>query len=613
MNRNLVIPFAISGVLFIAGCAKQSSSIDGGPVDTAPPVTVGAIPANFSTRFKGEKVDIYFDEYVQLRELNKNFSVSPPMEKKPDVVLYGKFIRVRFHSPLKEGFTYTLSFGKSIVDNNEANPLGFFEYVFSTGDVIDSLSLTGRVVNAFDLSPGDKKDQTQTFTKVMLYSTIRDSIPYQERPDYIAVADQEGFFRLSHVRPGTYFLFALRDVGDNFLFDIPSESIAFADSLVVLDQDYYHRPDSLFNLIHDDSVKIKTPELIPLDVEMFLFEEPRTRQYLLNVERTDWHKLVLSFNLPLDRQVLLNPVDQDEDPGVVKTQKDYGDWSIQRLSAQSDTLNVWIKDTSLIHRTPLIISVTYPATDSLRNTVMRTDTIPLTYQSKSQGTQSSSGARKRNGNQPAVKVLLPYQKLQVSVQSEQSLIDLHVPFALIMSQPVTSFDAKRISLSEMVDTIPKPIDFSLVKDTSQLNRFMVKWNIKEDTKYVMALDSMSFTSMYGAWNDTVKFEFRTQRSDYYSSIRVALSNVRNQVLVQVLDEKGEKVLKEVVAQRNGVVNLNFLPPSVFKLKIIQDMNRNGRWDTGLYLKKKQPERVEFYPELITTQSSFTSNVSWRLK
>jgi len=151
------------------------------------------------------------------------------------------------------------------------------------------------------------------------------------------------------------------------------------------------------------------------------------------------------------------------------------------------------------------------------------------------------------------------------------------------------------------------------RDTTHVSRVLMKWNIKEDTQYRIVLDSMAFSSIYGVYNDTSKLEFRTQRSDYYSTIRVSLSNVRNQVLVQALEDKGGTVVKQVIAQRNGVVQLNFLPPGTYRIKMIQDGNRNGRWDTGHYLSRTQPERVELYPEPVVTQSSFTTPISIRLR
>jgi len=597
-------------ILLSGGCAKQSTSILGGPVDTDPPKILKASPANFSTDFKSDRVDIYFDEYVKLKDLNKQFFVSPPMEKKPEVLLYGKYIRVNFDAPLKDGYTYSLNFGKSIVDNNEDNPMGFFEYAFSTGSHIDSLSLTGRVLRADNLSAGDEKDQTQTFTKVMLYASLQDSVPYLQTPDYLAVADMQGFFRFSHIRPGTYRLFALKDIGDNLLFDLPNESIAFLDSTVVLDQRYYHRPDSLFDLIHDDSVKINTPGLIDLDVELFLFEEPKTRQYLVNSERTEAHKLLMQFNLPLSQEVQLKPVEDDTVSAGSKSERD---WAYSYLTAGRDSLMIWIRDTSLISRNPLILSAAYPATDSLGNLYTHRDTLRFSYVPKSPTSSSGSGARRRGEAQPVRKVLQPFQLMQMAQGSRQSLVDLHVPYSLTGSQPMSSFDPVKVHLYQMRDSIPTPVDFVMERDTTHVSRVLMKWNIKEDTQYRIVLDSMAFSSIYGVYNDTSKLEFRTQRSDYYSTIRVSLSNVRNQVLVQALDEKGGTVVKQVIAQRNGVVQLNFLPPGTYRIKMIQDGNRNGRWDTGHYLSRTQPERVELYPEPVVTQSSFTTPISIRLR
>lgn len=176
----------------IYSCANKGYP-EGGPKDVTPPHVVEERPASFNRNFDKKSINIYFDEYVQLKNVNEKFIISPPQAKKPKVRLKGKYISVEFQDSLRQETTYTLDFADAIADNNEGNPLGYYRYVFSTGNVLDTLELSGNVVDA-------ETNEPVYNAYVFLYRNQADSVPITELPDYMARTDSSGFFRLTNLR-----------------------------------------------------------------------------------------------------------------------------------------------------------------------------------------------------------------------------------------------------------------------------------------------------------------------------------------------------------------------------------------------------------------------------
>ena len=228
--------FIMIMVLALAQCAKRGTP-SGGEKDTTPPKLLRAEPENMTTNFKEKKIRLYFDEYIKLKDVQKQLIVSPPLKYNPLITPQGsasKFIEITIKDTLKENTTYTLNFGQSITDNNEGNPNSFLTYVFSTGNYIDSLSLSGVVQDAF-------KKKVDQFVSVMLYeldSTYTDSTIYKRPPNYITnTLDSATTFKLNFLKEGKYALFAVKDEGKNNLFDQKVDKIGFVTDTISLPTD----------------------------------------------------------------------------------------------------------------------------------------------------------------------------------------------------------------------------------------------------------------------------------------------------------------------------------------------------------------------------------------
>ncbi|MGB5370359.1 MAG: Ig-like domain-containing protein [Flavobacteriaceae bacterium] len=222
--------------LALLQCAKRGSPT-GGPKDVQGPVLLKAEPENQTVNFEGNKIRLYFDEYIKLEKLQEQLIVSPPLKYLPQITPQGgtaKVIEITLKDTLQENTTYTLNFGQSIVDNNEGNPNSFLTYVFSTGSYIDSLQLQGAVKDAFNKTPDD-------FISVMLYSidsTFNDSTVYRRPPNYITnTLDSAVIFSLKNIKEGNYALFAIKDVAKNNIFDQNTDKIGFVTDTISLPTD----------------------------------------------------------------------------------------------------------------------------------------------------------------------------------------------------------------------------------------------------------------------------------------------------------------------------------------------------------------------------------------
>jgi len=236
--KKLLIIISVIGIT-IASCAKKGMP-SGGEKDIEPPVMLNATPKNFSTNFKGNEIKIVFNEYVKLNDLTKQLIISPPLKIRPLITPQGgasKFVKIKIYDTLQQNTTYSFSFGKSIVDNNESNPYPYFKYVFSTGKSIDSLELKGSIRDAIAKTADD-------FVSVMLYevdSTFTDSVVYNKSPRYITnTLDSTTTFQFENVKAGKYLLMALKEESDNFLFNQKTDKIGFKKEFITIPNDESH-------------------------------------------------------------------------------------------------------------------------------------------------------------------------------------------------------------------------------------------------------------------------------------------------------------------------------------------------------------------------------------
>ncbi len=627
-RKEIIIPviFLLAAVI---SCARIGTPT-GGPKDVTPPKVVLSEPQNYSTNYSGKEINIEFNEFIQLKSINQEFIVSPPQKDKPVIVQKGKRVVVQLRGDLADSTTYTLNFGNAIADYNEGNPLPGYEFVFSTGPVLDSLSVKGRVLKAFDLTP-DKDGEL-----VMLYKNLNDSAPHTMVPAYITKTDEKGYFSINNIPEGKYRLFALKDVNANMMYDLPNEAVAFADSVITINADVQARIDSMVtrekekmldSLMADtarmDSIRIASQtkkettepavnfnDSLPTDsllreaynkynlfAMLHLFQADVARQYLKNNTRNDARKLQFVFNLPLYQDSLrISPLNFPDTP----------DWYISEYSANMDSIDLFLTDTTLVKRDSLKLSLGYLVKDSLENLVMQIDTLNMVYLEPKQ--TSNRAKKETEEKKPEKQALNPGLNI-----SRGKTLDLNQDIRIISPYPVEAFDENKISLFKRVDTVQVKQSFVLTRDSSNERTFFVtpqkSW--EPDAKYIYNMLPGAFTDIYGLTNDTTSISFNTQKENAYGSIILNLTNVQTPLIVQLLEK--DKVVREQRTMENGKMTFGYLYPKTYQIKVIFDRNGNEKWDTGDYDKHRQPEKVSFYNDNGTSvRANWDVELPWEL-
>ncbi len=588
----------------------------GGPKDVDPPIMIKAVPPNNSTNFIPRKsIVITFDEYIKLVDIFSELIISPPLENHAVATVKGTKVVVELPKEVSfDSTTYTISFGNAITDNNEGNILENFSYVFSLRDYLDSMSVEGRIVNSFDYKPSEER------FVVMLYKNLNDSAPLLERPQYIDRTDDDGNFAINNVETGTYRLFALKDANANLIFDLPDEAIAYSDSLVELLPERFEDDiiisDSLLlaEIAGADSVLLdslkadsifRAQSRFTFFTEMVFFTQKVKNQYMTNYLRPEPEKLFLSFNepVPIDSFsfIPLNYIPVDPD------------WYLPDYSKENDTLIFWITDTSMFKMDSLQFQVQYPVYDTLEQLVTRTDTLYLVTTTKEQ--KKSSSKRKGRGQieQPVEETepTISYIKPSANVKNNGTF-DLNQPIVISLSSPIDTFRAERFNFVRYEDTLEISENYTLLPDSNSMYKLIVNYTPEELVNYKFLMLDSAITDIYGRTNDTTLLSFKTQAEDFYGVLSVHVNHVSDHIIVQLLDET-ENILKQQVIQTDQTIKYPYLTPRKYMLKAIVDKNANGKWDTGNYIKKIQPERVIYFKDELNVRANWEIEFNWSLE
>ncbi|MBC8488446.1 MAG: Ig-like domain-containing protein, partial [Bacteroidetes bacterium] len=326
--RNIIqVTYLLAVSLFLTMCANPVSPT-GGPKDTQQPVVVKSEPPLYTKNFSSKKIRIYFDEFIVLNDIKNQVIISPPMLEMPEFKTRGKSVLIELKEELNENTTYNIFFGDGIADLTENNPVINFRYVFSTGDILDSLSIEGNVNNAFSMQPEED-------INVMLYidnsdTVVFDSVPYVLKPYYMTKTNASGNYVLSNLPDHKFKIFALKDVNSNLLYDQPNEEIAFIDSLII---PYYKQlliPDSvLSDSILTDTAAFEMP--VYKTIDMALFHEVDSTQRLMKAVLTKKAQLNFIFKFPTNN-LQIRPLN-------FKTNLN---WKIEEFNKTNDTITYWL-------------------------------------------------------------------------------------------------------------------------------------------------------------------------------------------------------------------------------------------------------------------------------
>ena len=585
-------------LLVVIACASMGTP-DGGPYDEEPPVLMEAKPHIGATNVKTGKITLEFDENVRLVNAFENVVVSPPQRQMPEIKSSGKRVSVQLADTLIPNVTYSIDFGNAIVDNNEGNPYKDFAYYFSTGDNVDTLAVSGTVLNAEDLEP------IKGIT-VGLHSCIDDSAFTKLQFERVSRTDSRGHFIIKGIAPGKYRVYALSEANNNYLFDQKSETLAFMDTYVSPSASPAIRPDTVWR----DSVTIDTikqvsyTRFMPDDLVLRAFKEDFYAQYLVKSPRESHSKLTLYFAEANEEMPLIEGVDFDSNGAYV-----------MENSVHNDTLTLWFKDSTLYRADTLSLRVTYNVADSLGNMVARSDTVYATPKRRwekvvEQQNEMFEKARKeflkkakRNENYDEnnpPEYVPPTKDLKIRFSGSSS-IDVNSILNFTFDEPLERLDTIGIHLSKKVDTLWVPVEYVLRPDRN-IRRYNLYAAWRPGETYLVEADSATFKGLYGGVSNKFTQELKFPPLEEYAVLYLDIPGTGNNAYVQLMNKSD--VIVQTQRTENNKCAFYFIRPGVYYLRLFIDENSNGKWDTGEYASRKQPEKVYYYNRPLELRALF---------
>ncbi|WP_308762833.1 Ig-like domain-containing protein [uncultured Bacteroides sp.] len=598
------IPKYVAFLLVIIGfyaCASTGMP-DGGPYDETPPKFVRANPEPNATNNKRKKISIEFDEYIKLDNPSEKVIISPPQKEAPEVKVSGHRVLVEFFDTLRENTTYTVDFGDAIVDNNEDNPLGNFAYAFSTGAHIDTMEVSGTVLNAENLEPVKG-------IQVGLHQNLEDSAFVKLPFDRISRTDSRGHFTIRGVAPGKYRIYALMDGNQNYLFDSKTEAIAFQDSLVIPDMRQAVRQDTVWNeldtLAYDTIYEVHYTRFLPDNLVLRSFKEENSMQYLVKSEREQLNRFSLYFSAKADTLPTIKGLDFDEKNAFVI-----------ESNPRNDTIRYWIKDTVMCERDTLTFQMDYLATDTLGQLVPKTDTLRMVNKIDKKRRMALAEEAMKKEEKERKKRAKKGDTLRVepkffamSVDAPSSL-DLNRNIVLKFDEPVEHIDTAAIHMAVKVDSMWNTIPFILMKDSIVPRQYQILADWQPGQEYQLKIDSLGIKGIYGLYTDKVEQQLKVKTLEEYGTLYLNIVGAGPHAIVQLLNSSDGVVRQQPVTDKN-TCDFYFLQPSTkYYIRLFNDDNNNGVWDTGNYEEKRQPEDVFYFPKVWEMKANFEFEETW---
>ncbi|MBP5344979.1 MAG: Ig-like domain-containing protein [Bacteroidales bacterium] len=576
---------ALTSVYFV-GCASIGSP-GGGLYDETPPVLRNSEPGEGATRVKKQKITMHFDENIKLNDALKKLTVSPPQEKSPIILSNAKTLTIELQDSLKPNTTYSIDLGDAVQDNNEGNPMESLSLLFSTGDVIDSLQISGYLLNAADLEP-------ITGAYVGIYNeednTLGDSIFMQRPMERAGKTDAYGAFHILGCAPGKYRLFALTDENTNFRYDLTSENIAFSDSLI-------------------------SPSADSMQVLMLAFNEGKVNRYLDNCVRRDSIHIDIRFAARMDSLPILSFIGNDGSLTPANS------LLIAEINPTRDTLSYWIRDSLYYQSDTLLLSLTYMFTDTTGLDVPRTDTLSLykpvqrAQTDKKEDKKEKKGGMKRllrkkeenkNDSTPALPAINFITIRQIAGQS----LNIGDKPRFEISSPIDSIHLERLHLQYKQDTLWKDLAIDWVPDSLHPRRYtlLARPHYTPGTTYQLVVDSAAMKDIYGNPNDRTILGFKEKSNEEYAHLLFTIEGITEPAFIELLNAKDLPVQSAPV--KEGQAKFVHVNPGQYFARLVIDKNGNGLFDTGNLGEHRHPEPVYYLHAPLKLRANWTIQQNW---
>lgn len=559
-----IIPVAlILGMTMLSpSCANTTTPPSGGPKDTIPPLITKIYPLEGQTNVPRQKTKLIltFDEYVTVKD-PKSLFLSPPLEKAPKFKLQNKSVVVFFENDLDSNKTYTLDVTNAIADNNEGNMFPGYTLVFSTGERIDSMMVTGIVQDCNTLNP--IKGAT-----VMLYKDHADSAVFLHRPDAAVKTDDWGFFCIRNIQDTVYRLYAIIDENNNNIYEPETEKIAFIDTLI---QPLTKVNDTLPELQKFDMKDTVCCLARNTEYELNVFREKPTKQLIVNKERVGERTAYITFMAPYAQ------IDSIWIKGVPANRL------ITQFNLQQDSLEIWVNDPKPQPDT-LYLNVNYMKTDTLGMLNSFTEEIKLPKPKK----LAAKTPRKDIKKEDTLAVFTVDAKPE-NIEQYGFVVEFKYP---LVSDAFDSLSFKSINPRQQEEQMK----YSVEKDSLNLRRYIIKPTDKFQPgyEYILKMPHRKFRDINGFYNDSLEVKVSLPKDDKLSTMMLNMNNVGNKYIVDLLDEKKSKTLRSYIIDKDQTLIFPYLRAGKYSIRITEDVNKNGLVDTGNVLEKRQPEKVLFY-------------------
>lgn len=583
---------------FLSRCASIGTPT-GGPKDTLPPVVVAVVPEDGATNFKSKSIYIEFDEYVQLKDQQKEIYVSPAMGKKPVFTMRGRgiYIQIKDDSLLPET-TYAIEFGSSVADNNESNALHGLRYVFSTGNTIDSLICSGYTEDSYTADSLGKSfiwfyeaDSVET-------PDTYDSTIFKYKPSKIARSQNNGIFIAQNLKPVPYRVYAIFDANDNQTYEPSIDKVGFVDGV-------YNPAEMPDFSIWYDSVR-RYPSADPQLYFRLFTDVSFRRQSLQEATRPEQHKVVLSFGAsnPDIRSLRLDSVPQDK---II----------VEPLSKGRDTLALWLNVPSESLPDTLRGEIVFMAHDTLNVLRETKEELKLSWRriesrdqererernERARAKAEAAGEEWKEPPTPSTFAMIDFAK-SAEVNPEQ---DLPLEFAT----PLTRFDSTAVELlsfGEGGDTLRERAIF--IPDTANVRRWRLRSRWLPDRQYRLRIPPDALADITGEGNDSITASLTVSKVEDYATLRLKVTprHEGDLYILQLVDANGT-LLRDERGVGAGEHTMLYVPAGDMRLRIIEDVNGNGEWDGGNLVERRQSERAEFYKN-DEQEELFTTKTGW---
>ena len=575
----IVVLLLFSGAFF-SRCANIMTP-DGGPKDTLPPVIVKIEPGNFATNFKEKKIYIEFNEFVQIKDQNKEMFTSPAMKKLPLLTTRGRGIVITIRDTLKENTTYAIDLGSAIRDNNEGNPINAMRYVFSTGDKVDSMMCSGYTADSY---------KADSVSRTFIWFYIADSLPktpgydstiFNRKPDVIARAQNNGIFIAQNLKPVNYRIYAIGDKNDNQLYEAGTDMVGLLDTV-------YNPAKMPEFAIWFDSLRMYPSAEPQLYFRMFT-DKAFVNQRLVDAQRPEQKKALLFFNSDYPRidSLLFDNIPSDK-------------ILIDPQTNGRDTLALWFNVPAEQLPDTIKGQIVYYRHDSLRQLSKTREPLKLAWKLVETKEQEKERERIEKEKEKAKAEGKEYKdpnyknpfKLSISAGKE---VNPEKGFDISFGSPAVKLDSTAMEIAIVDEKKNKtPIKWHLVRDTLNMCRWRVEAEWKEKTNYQLYIPKKSITDVMGYENDSTVVEFATYDPEKFATVSLNVQGSGNNRYILLLTDNSGKTLQEIKDAKTGKYRFNYVSPGEIRLRVIEDKNGNGKWDAGDVILGLQPERAEAY-------------------